>query len=75
MSSRNSRSNRNYGDSRKGTPTISDFIQRRRKEGRPYVPGELSECILQCEMAKHNFTKKQSLAGLFAFSRVVRPEA
>ena len=51
--------------------TVSEMIQSRRNEGRPYVPGELREAILQREMARHNFTKKQALAVILAFSRQV----
>ncbi len=51
--------------------TISDMIQNRRDEGRPYVPGELREGLVQRDMARHNFTKEQALAGLIAFSRQV----
>jgi hypothetical protein len=48
-------------------PTISDMIQSRRKEGRPYVQGELREGLIRREMARHNFNKKQALAGILAF--------
>lgn len=47
--------------------TISDMIQNRRNEGRPYVPGELRKGLVQREMERHNFTRKQALAGILAF--------
>ena len=51
------------------TPTLSDMIQNRREEGRPYIPGELRECLVQRERARHNFTEQQALAGILAFCR------
>ncbi len=50
-------------------PTISDMIQSRRAAGMPYVPGELREGLVQREMARHNFTEAQALAGILAFCR------
>ena len=50
-------------------PTISDMIQSRREEGRPYIAGDLRADLVQREMARHNFTRKQALAGILAFSR------
>ena len=51
------------------TQTVSEIIQSRRNEGRPYVPGELREAIVQREMARHNITREQALAEILAFSR------
>ena len=48
--------------------TLSEMIQSRRNEGRPFAPGELRESIVQREMVRHSFTKKQALAGILAFS-------
>ena len=56
-------------------PTISDMIQSRRKEGRPYVPGELRQGLVQREMARHNFSEKQALAGILAFCREADPHS
>ena len=57
--------------SRTKAETVSEMIQSRRNEGRPYVPGKLREAIVQREMARHNFTKEQALAKILAFSRQV----
>ena len=50
-------------------PTLSDMIQSRRAEGRPYVAGELRAELVRREMARHNLTKEQALAGIHAFSK------
>ena len=67
MTSRNKGSTWYGRDWKAKTPTLSDMIQNRREEGRPYIPGELRECLVQREMARHNFTKQQALAGILAF--------
>ena len=54
-------------------PTLSDMIQSRRTEGRPYEAGELRADLVRREMARHNFTKKQALAEILAFSKSVHP--
>ena len=54
-------------------PTLSDKIQNRRAEGIPYVAGELRADLVRREMARHNFTEKQALAEILAFSKSVRP--
>ena len=50
-------------------PTLSDMIQSRRAEGRPYVAGELRAELVRREMARHNLTEEQALAGIHAFSK------
>ncbi len=50
-------------------PTLSDMIQDRRAEGRPYVAGELRADMVRREMARHNFTEEQALAEILAFSK------
>jgi hypothetical protein len=50
-------------------PTLSDMIQSRRAEGRPYVAGELRADLIRREMARHNFTEEQALAEILAFSK------
>lgn len=50
-------------------PTLSDMIQNRRAEGRPYVAGELRADLIRREMARHNFTEEQALAEILAFSK------
>lgn len=50
-------------------PTLSDMIQNRRAEGRPYVAGELRADLVRREMARHNLTKEQALAEILAFSK------
>jgi len=51
------------------SPTISEMIQSRRDEGRPYIAGELRAVLVQREMKRHNFTEEQALAEILAFSR------
>ena len=51
------------------TLTLSEVIQNRRDEGRPYIAGELRALMVQREMARHNFTEEQALAEILAFSR------
>lgn len=51
-------------------PTLSDVIQKRREEGRPYVSGELRADLVQREMTRHNFTEEQALAEILAFSKL-----
>jgi hypothetical protein len=50
-------------------PTLSDMIQNRRAEGRPYVAGELRSDLVRREMAKHDLTEEQALAKILAFSK------
>jgi hypothetical protein len=58
------------GGSRKPkAPTLSDIIQSRRNEGRPYIAGELRLLLVQREMTRHNFTEEQALAEILAFSK------
>ena len=51
------------------TPTLSDIIQNRRVEGRPYVAGELRAVLVRSEMARHNLSEEQALAEILAFCR------
>lgn len=53
------------------TPTLSEMIQNRRDESRPYIAGELRAVLVQREMARHNFTEEQALAEILAFSKQV----
>jgi hypothetical protein len=50
-------------------PTLSEMIQNRREEGRPYVAGELRADLVRREMARHDLTEEQALAEILAFSR------
>ncbi len=50
-------------------PTLSELIQNRRSEVRPYIAGELRALLIQRKMARHNFTKEQALSEILAFSR------
>jgi len=53
------------------TPTLSEMIQDRRDEGRPFIAGEMRALLVQREMARHNFTEEQALAEILAFRRYV----
>lgn len=57
-----------WGGLRKPKPlTLSEMIQKRRDEGREYIAGELRECLVQREMARHKITEEQALAEILAF--------
>ena len=58
------------GFRKRKVPTLSEMIQNRRDEGRPYTAGELRACLVQREMARHQFTEEQALAEILAFSTV-----
>jgi len=69
MSNRKSNFHWRSGLRKARTPSLSEMIQDRRDEGRPYIAGELRSILVQREMARHNFTEEQALAEILAFSR------